>query len=194
MRTIRFAAILVVTAFISACGPKHDIMKEPISQATEKTKAAAKPVAETAAPPITSGELIEAAAPEADIRGGDFTPAQDLQNVQFDFDKYDITDAAKNIIEKNAVTLKGRPDTEALVEGHCDERGTIEYNLALGQKRAKEVRDYYIRLGIAVDRITTISYGKEKPLCQESNENCWAKNRRAETKLRPKTAATANAE
>jgi len=75
------------------------------------------------------------------------------------------------------------------VAGHCDERGTIEYNLALGQRRAKEVRDYYLRLGVSGKSVATISYGKESPLCREANEECWAKNRRAETRIRTGTAA-----
>ncbi|HUT85833.1 MAG TPA: OmpA family protein, partial [Elusimicrobiales bacterium] len=76
------------------------------------------------------------------------------------------------------------PGYDLLIEGHCDERGTIEYNIALGQKRANTVRTYYIRMGMPASSITTISYGKEKPLCYESSESCWTENRRTETKLR----------
>ena len=71
-----------------------------------------------------------------------------------------------------------------LVEGHCDNRGTTEYNLSLGQKRAKEVRDYYVRLGVSENSIGTISYGEENPACEEETEECWMKNRRSETKVR----------
>jgi peptidoglycan-associated lipoprotein len=78
-----------------------------------------------------------------------------------------------------------------MVAGHCDERGTTAYNLALGQKRAKEVRDYYVSLGVDGGRLATISYGKEAPLCLESNEACWTRNRRAESRARAKTAAAA---
>ena len=70
-----------------------------------------------------------------------------------------------------------------MVEGNCDDRGTIAYNIALGEKRANEVKDYYVRLGIPADKITTVSYGKEKPVCYEATQACWAKNRRAETIL-----------
>ena len=80
--------------------------------------------------------------------------------------------------------LKEHSDWEALVEGHCDERGTTEYNLGLGQRRAAAVRQYYMTLGLDGGRIATISYGKEQPVCTEHTEDCWAKNRRGVTKVR----------
>ena len=78
-----------------------------------------------------------------------------------------------------------------MAAGYCDERGTVEYNLALGQKRAKEVREYYIRLGIPGQTLATISYGKEAPLCSASNDDCWAQNRRAETRVRSRISPPA---
>ena len=105
-----------------------------------------------------------------------------LRQVNFALDKYYLSDAAKKILASNAQLIKAKGGgVSVTVEGHCDERGTIAYNIALGDKRATEVRKYYVRLGLPSSSITTVSYGKEKPLCFEMNETCHAKNRRAET-------------
>jgi peptidoglycan-associated lipoprotein len=123
---------------------------------------------------------------EGDIRGGEFVTYGTIQTVYFDFDKYGLSDEIRKALQKNAEILKAHKEWSVLVEGHCDSRGTVEYNLALGQKRAKEVRDYYTRLGVPESSIGTISYGKEKPVCEEETEDCWAKNRKAETKVKTK--------
>ncbi len=103
-----------------------------------------------------------------------------LQNVYFEFDRYDLTSEALQTLADNARVLKAHPEARVVVEGHCDERGTVEYNLALGDKRAKAARDYMISLGVNAAQILTISYGKERPLDPSETENAWAKNRRAE--------------
>ncbi|OYD15781.1 peptidoglycan-associated lipoprotein [candidate division WOR-3 bacterium JGI_Cruoil_03_44_89] len=104
----------------------------------------------------------------------------ELSRIHFDFDKYDIRLGDTKILEKNAEGLKAYPEVRARIEGHCDERGTNEYNLALGEKRAAAARDYLIRLGIEKERISVISFGEENPLVPGHNESAWAKNRRAE--------------
>jgi len=101
-----------------------------------------------------------------------------LKDIHFDFDKYDITPEAQAIL-KEAAALSKNIKAKLMVEGHCDERGTNEYNLGLGDKRASSVKDYLVSLGIPSGRIETISYGEEKPMCNESTEACWSKNRRA---------------
>ena len=129
---------------------------------------------------------------ELDIIGSEFQSVEQLVVVRFEFDKFDLTDDAKEKLQGNADFLKGRMDLEVLVEGHCDEHGTNEYNLALGQRRAKVVRDYYIRLGIDGGRIGTISFGEEKPVnpdCGNPLSMLCAENRRAETKVRRPSAA-----
>ena len=123
---------------------------------------------------------------EGDIRSGEFVAQETVQPIYFDFDKYGLSDETRNTLQKNADVLKTRKDWTIMVEGYCDLRGTVEYNLALGQKRAKEVRDYYARLGVPESSIGTISYGKEKPSCAEETDDCWAKNRKAETKVKLK--------
>jgi peptidoglycan-associated lipoprotein len=105
-----------------------------------------------------------------------------LVTIYFDFDSNSISETAKEILKENTKYLKDNPDLKIVIEGHCDERGTSEYNLALGQRRALKVKEYYVQLGIAPARIATISYGEEKPEDKKSNEAAWAKNRRAETK------------
>jgi peptidoglycan-associated lipoprotein len=139
-----------------------------------------------AAPVMEIQESTETASTEGNIRGGDFQSQPDIKTVNFDFDKYELSDATQAILQANAELLKAHKDWSVLVEGHCDDRGTIEYNLALGQKRAKAVRDYYVTLGVPESSIGTISYGEEKPLCSEETDACWAKNRRAETKVKGK--------
>ena len=118
---------------------------------------------------------------EASIRTGEFTDIPDLQPITFKYDRYALSPASRVNLKNNAQYLKSHPDLKFLVEGHSDERGTMGYNLALGQRRAKAVREYYIRLGVAGGTIGTISYGEEKPSCTNSNDECWSRNRRAET-------------
>ena len=100
------------------------------------------------------------------------------QPVYFDFDKSFIRDDAKPVMKANAEWLKAHPKAKIRIEGNCDERGTKEYNQALGQRRAASAKKYLTDMGIAAGRISLISYGKEKPTCTESTESCWQKNRR----------------
>jgi peptidoglycan-associated lipoprotein len=113
-----------------------------------------------------------------------------LKDVLFEFDRHDLTPAARDTLQSNAEWLKKNASTRIEVEGHCDERGTSEYNLALAAKRAQAVRDYLVTLGITPDRISTISYGEEIPACIESSENCWRQNRRVRFVLAPPRAAS----
>ena len=101
-----------------------------------------------------------------------------LKDIYFDFDKYDIRPGDAEILKANAALLMRQPTVKIQIEGHCDERGTTEYNLALGEGRANSAKKYLISLGMSPDRISTISYGKEKPLDPGHHEEAWAKNRR----------------
>lgn len=118
---------------------------------------------------------------EAQRKGtlGKETQAGPLRDVNFDFDRYDLRPDAREILKEHAAWLKANPQVRVEIEGHCDERGTDEYNLALGAKRADGVKRYLTDLGITPNRLSTVSYGEELPLCREHNEICWAKNRRA---------------
>lgn len=101
-----------------------------------------------------------------------------FHDVYFDYDKYSIEDNAKPLLKQLSSALLKNEKIKVLIEGHCDERGTAEYNIALGDKRANAAKQYLSALGISSSRMDTISYGKEKRTCTERNENCWAKNRR----------------
>jgi peptidoglycan-associated lipoprotein len=102
-----------------------------------------------------------------------------LGDVYFEFDKADLTEESRARLARNAEWLRSNPQFTVTIEGHCDERGTNEYNLALGERRASAARDYVGSLGVAPTRLRTISYGEERPKCMESTEGCWSLNRRA---------------
>ena len=106
-------------------------------------------------------------------------PSSPLKHVFFEFDRYDLSADARTVLRANADWLKGNPAVRVEIEGHCDERGTNEYNLALGAKRAQAAKEYLTTLGVAAERLSTISYGEEIPVCKEANEACWKQNRRA---------------
>jgi peptidoglycan-associated lipoprotein len=129
-----------------------------------------------ATPSKTQASSLEALQKETLGKGTEEGP---LRDVNFDFDRYDLRPDMREILKGHAAWLKANPQVSVEVEGHCDERGTSEYNLALGAKRAESAKRYLIDLGISPSTLSTISYGEELPLCREQNEACWAKNRRA---------------
>ncbi|UCG62408.1 MAG: peptidoglycan-associated lipoprotein Pal [Candidatus Zixiibacteriota bacterium] len=142
-------------------------------------------------PPPPPEEPVEVAPPvEKDTTPAPAPPPpkpklteQQLQTVYFDFDKYNLRPDAKASLDANFALLQEFPDVILKIEGHCDERGTIEYNLSLGEKRAKATVDYLVGLGIDPGRMSAISYGKERPVDPGHDEVAWAKNRRAEFRI-----------
>jgi peptidoglycan-associated lipoprotein len=106
--------------------------------------------------------------------------SSDFQPVFFDLDSYTLRDDARSALDANARLLREHPDARLAIEGHCDERGTVEYNQALGERRAQAARDYLVQAGIAAARLSTVSYGKERPFETGHDEAAWAKNRRAQ--------------
>ncbi|MBT4933990.1 MAG: peptidoglycan-associated lipoprotein Pal [Rhodospirillaceae bacterium] len=135
-----------------------------------------------------SSSSSSAAAPAAPM-GPKMGSQEDLvvnvgDRVFFDFDKYSLGSESRRVLEKQAVWLKKYRLVTVAIEGHADERGTREYNLALGERRANSAKDYLVALGVAADRIRTISYGKERPVALGSNEAAWAQNRRSVTIIR----------
>jgi len=161
-RIFQLSAIGVLAFSLTGCPPKKQVITET------------PPVEEQPAKP----------AEEPSLRGKDYKEVADISMVYFDLDQATLRADARDVLEKNSQVLKQHADWEVLVEGHCDERGTTEYNLGLGQKRAAAVRQYYMTLGLSGTKVATISYGKEKPLCTEHSEDCWSKNRRGVTKVR----------
>jgi peptidoglycan-associated lipoprotein len=136
------------------------------------------------APPAPAPAAAPAPAPRPVPK--EFMAVAALKEVYFDFDKYDIRPEDAKTLGANATWLKSNGDNLVLIEGHCDERGTNEYNLALGERRAKSTMNYLVSQGIQANRITIISYGEERPVCTEKTEACWAKNRRASFLVKPR--------
>jgi peptidoglycan-associated lipoprotein len=145
--------------------------------------------------PVEDAAPVQAAAPvktdDQSSRFSDWQNVPELESAYFAFDKSELLPAAREALKANADYLKANEKYDILIEGNCDERGTIAYNLALGERRASAVREYYGVLGVPVNRIAVISYGSEKPVDPGHNETAWGKNRRAETKIR--NAKSANA-
>jgi len=105
-------------------------------------------------------------------------PNDALKPIHFAFDKSDIRPGDAKILDASAKWLTANPNNLVLIEGHCDERGTNEYNLALGERRAKAAMNFLVSQGVAASRVTIISYGEERPLCRDASEKCWSENRR----------------
>jgi peptidoglycan-associated lipoprotein len=169
-----FVPILCLGLILIGCPKKTVVKEEPsIKKEAERTKEM-KP---------GGGKEFEkslAAKREPGIEGEVFE-SKLLKDIHFDFDKYNIRPGDAEILRGNAALLKKYPKVKVQIEGHCDERGTTEYNLALGERRANSTKKYLISVGISSNRISTISYGKERPLDPGHNEEAWAKNRRAHT-------------
>jgi peptidoglycan-associated lipoprotein len=103
-----------------------------------------------------------------------------LQRIHFDFDRSNIKPEYQPVLRDNASWMQSHKGSKLTIEGHCDERGSIEYNIALGDRRANSAKRYLRNLGVSSNRMSTISYGEERPLCTQHNESCWWQNRRAE--------------
>jgi peptidoglycan-associated lipoprotein len=162
-------------ASAAAPAPTSSAAPAPSPSAPSSGAAAAAPAAAAAAP---------AQAPRPAPK--EFMAVAALKEVYFDFDKYNIRAEDAKTLDANAAWLKSNGDNLVLIEGHCDERGTNEYNLALGERRAKATMNYLVSQGIQANRITIISYGEERPVCTEKTEACWAKNRRAAFLVKPR--------
>jgi peptidoglycan-associated lipoprotein len=176
----RFFVIVFLLAFaivLSACAPRKAVQLPPTTpQATKAPEV--KPEKKVPEERVVEEQIAKIETKEVE------TPTyveekSVFEDIHFDFDRYDILANAKPTLQSMADWLIKNKSVMLLIEGHCDERGTNEYNLALGDRRAKATKDYLVALGIASGRIQIISYGEEKPLCAEKTEDCWQKNRRA---------------
>ena len=165
---------VAVVASVAACGKKPAPQPPPPPVAPEAPPPAPPPVQQPEAPPqVDEYARLRAMSAEEIEKSGI------LAEVYFDYDRSEIRDAERATLTKNADALKRFDFLLVTVEGHCDERGTVEYNLALGERRAKSAYDYLVSLGVPAARLKLVSYGKEVPACQASGEECWSKNRRA---------------
>jgi peptidoglycan-associated lipoprotein len=159
-------------AFLWLIGCSTAQMKpEVVASSPQPSHLEPRPETQKAQSPTSLESLLQGKAP--------VTPKESpLKEIYFDFDKYDLQANARETLKINAGWLSKNPAITVEIEGHCDERGNTEYNLALGAKRAEAAKDYLSTLGISSSRLSTISYGNEVPVCQEHNETCWQKNRR----------------
>jgi len=171
--------ILCIALIMTGC-PKKTVVKEEPSVKKEAATAEAERKAKEAEKAKGEFEKSLVAKKTPGIEGEVFESSL-LKDVHFDFDKYDIRPADAAVLKGNADLLKKYHSVKIQIEGHCDERGTVEYNLALGERRANSTRNYLVSIGVSPERVSTISYGKERPLDPAHNEAAWTKNRRAHT-------------
>ena len=176
---------LTLVLFLAGC-PKRPTTTiasapAPTTPAPTVPGPAAPPPAAATAPsaPTSIAPRPATPAPGTPPKPSEYTASESLKDIHFDFDKYDIRRSEVKTLDANAAWLKAHDNNLVLIEGHCDERGTAEYNLALGERRAKATMNYLVSRGIQARRITMTSSGKERPLCVEHSQTCWAKNRRA---------------
>lgn len=181
MKSMKYSVIALIivlgSLMLYGCPKSADVSSAPETQPQKVEQAPAKP-AEEAAAAAAAAEAARKAAEEKAVKEAAARSAAGLQPIYFDFDRSFIRDDARPVMQANADYLKANPKVKVRIEGNCDERGTIEYNQALGQRRAANAKKYLTDMGISGNRITLISYGKEKPVCTEGTEDCWQKNRR----------------
>jgi peptidoglycan-associated lipoprotein len=161
-------SLLAIVLAANACSRK----KPPTTEITTETTAA-----DTASMPPPPSEVDRA----AEMRRARIEEARLViaEKIFFDFNRSDIKPEYREVLARKADVMNEFPELTIRIEGHCDERGTVEYNLALGERRAKATMNYLVGQGVQANRITIISYGKERPTCTEHSEACWAKNRRS---------------
>lgn len=174
-------ALMFFTIFaLTGCPPPATTKPEP-APSPSPAAIQEKPIGEKPERPAPRPSLEALRKGEAPV-----TPTSSpLKEIYFDFDRYDLRPDSRETLKANANWLKANPAARVQIEGHADERGTNEYNLALGSKRAQSARDYLATLGIPSGRLSTISYGEEVPVCRERNEGCWQKNRRGRFVILP---------
>lgn len=167
----RIGLLLIISAMalafmLSACGGGPEVVpEEPIS------------------PPVVTEPVVTEPEPPPPPEPPKVIKESQFATVYFDFDKYNLRSDARTALDANYKLLNEFPDVVVKIEGHCDERGTVEYNLSLGEKRAQSAKTYLVTAGINADRIQTISYGKERPVDPGHNEAAWDKNRRCEFRI-----------
>jgi peptidoglycan-associated lipoprotein len=184
----------LTVVFIVGCGANKEVLKEdgaktqamsaPAAESKPEAKAAPAEKADgktqfTVVEPAVEGAAKEAPAKKAETAVVAAKDLYELADVRFDYDKFNLKDDARAILKKHADWLNSKKDVMIVVEGHCDERGTAEYNLALGERRANAAAKFLTDMGIDAKRIKTLSYGEELPLDKGHDEAAWARNRRA---------------
>jgi peptidoglycan-associated lipoprotein len=172
---ILLLAVLLVLSFTASCKKKvKEVPAPPAPQVQEQPRVEKVEEPVVREPVLTEEEIFLKKTLE------ELNQDKPLAMIFFDYDKYNIREDAIPVLEANARWLKNHPTVKILIEGHCDERGTEEYNLALGERRAKSTMDYLVSFGIPIEKIRIISYGKSQPQDPGHDESAWARNRRAQ--------------
>jgi peptidoglycan-associated lipoprotein len=171
--------VLAAVLLLGGCSSTTAKPEESSSSASSEAPVESKKQLTSATTDTTTQSSLDA------LQRGDSAATGPLKDVYFDFDRYELRADARAALKENAAWLKANPAAQVQIEGHADERGTSEYNLALGAKRAQSVKDYLVTLGTAADRLSTISYGEELPVCRVQSDECWQKNRRARFVIQP---------
>lgn len=166
-------SLLAVTFLISCGSPANPPTPKWSAENPNASSGASSAAAKPPKPEANPNSSLEA------LKRGETPGSGPLKDINYAFDSADLSETARATLKANADWLKNNPSARVQIEGHCDERGTNEYNMALGAKRAQAAMDYLATLGIAANRLSTVSYGEEIPLCKEHTEECWVKNRRA---------------
>ena len=175
----RLFTLLTATAFLAAC----ETASTTTGDATSSAQSSSTNTATTASSSSNSSSASSSSSGEAASASVKSEFAKVGTTVLFDFDSAQLTDYAQRVLDRQAAFMKARPETRVIIGGHADERGTREYNLALGERRASSARDYLVTKGVNAARIRIISYGKERPASVGSTEAAWRLNRRAQTVL-----------
>jgi peptidoglycan-associated lipoprotein len=185
MRTRRHAvvvAVLVCVGFVAACGGKKrppNVASGGVRGGAPAGRSSPSEIPVDSGPDLAPLDADSAAAEDFSTSDPATLEGGPLEDVLFDYDQATLGDQARATLEKHALWLQNHRSAQVTVEGHCDERGTAEYNLALGDQRARAAREYLVSLGVAADRLKTVSYGKERPLDTGTGEASFARNRRA---------------
>ena len=170
---VTFIAITAMLLLLYGCGPR--VQETVAKDRHEEQRAEVQPAQEPSPEPQPEQVKPTPAPAPKTIDVGPLV----FEDINFDFDRYDLKSRSRDVLNRIAFTMFDQPELSLVIEGHCDERGSNEYNLALGERRAHAARDYLIEMGVEPHRISTLSYGEEMPLVLAHNEGAWAKNRRA---------------
>jgi len=174
--TLTLVMILPTMCLLASCAKKTVQSQPTQTPQPEVTEVPDVPTAET-----ESVEMVKPVGPQDEKMVPEVSEVEFVnENIRFAFDSSELSDQARQILNSNVEYLSTNPSVRITVEGHCDERGTDAYNMALGERRAKSVKDFLVGMGIGADRLSTISYGEERPIAPGRNEVSWAKNRRAQ--------------
>ena len=185
-------AVFLVAVLMTAGCAKQEIVKRdeeivpaPVTKQADQPKSIVTLPKQAATPPLTN--VTSSAVPIQQAQNGSSTTQlqSELEKIYFDFDSANLTESARSALTKNTAALMKEPSAKIRIEGNCDEHGSTEYNLALGERRAKSAQQYLITLGVKSDLLSIVSYGKEKPAIRGSDEVAWTKNRRDEFVVMP---------